>query len=336
MAIRRLRRREFIAGIGSAAAWPVVARGQQSERRPRIGLFFTVEPRDPVAQQYTHVFLQGMQEHGWIVGTNFEIVTRFGGISDSAQIQTAAQDLVSIHPDLILTAATPGTAAILKATQTIPVVFGFATDPVGLGFVESFAHPGGNATGFVNYDPSMGGKWVEILKDLAPQLSRVTLLFNPPMAAPTFSSFTPPIETAAKTFGIALKEAAVENVTALELEILATSRDPDAGLIVFPDTFMYVHRNAIISFANRAKLPVIYPWPEFARSGELLSYGVDLPDLYRRSASYIDRILKGANPADLPLQFPVKFQFVINLKTARELDLTVPPSLLARADEVIE
>jgi putative ABC transport system substrate-binding protein len=250
-----MKRREFIAGLGSAVAWPVVARAQQPERMRRIGLFFTVEPSDPVAQQYTHVLLQGMHELGWIVGTNFEIVTRFGGISNSGQIQTAAQELVSIHPDLILTAATPGTAAILKETRTIPVVFGFATNPVGLGFVESFAHPGGNATGFVNYDPSMGGKWVQILKDVAPHLSRATLLFNPPMAAPTFSSYAPPIEAAAKTFGIALKEAAVENVTALESEIIATSRDPDAGLIVFPDTFMYVHRDAIISLANRAKLP---------------------------------------------------------------------------------
>jgi putative tryptophan/tyrosine transport system substrate-binding protein len=332
-----MKRREFIAGLSGAAAWPVVvARGQQPERMRRIGLFFTVEPRNPVAQQYTQVLLQGMHELGWIVGTNFEILTRFGGISDIGQIQTAAKELVSTHPDLILTAATPGTAAILKETRTIPVVFGFAQNPVGFGFVESFAHPGGNATGFVNHDPSMGGKWVQILKEVVPCLSHATLLFNPPMAAPTFSNYAPPIEAAAKTFGITLRKAPVENVTALEPEIIAISRDPDAGLIVFPDTFMYVHREAIISLANRAKLPAVYPYPEFAREGELLSYGVDLLDLYRRSASYIDRILKGAKPADLPVQFPVKFQFVINLKTARALDLTVPPTLLARADEVIE
>jgi len=309
-----MKRRDFLAGLGSATAWPVVARGQQPERMRRIGLFFTVPPSDPIAQQYTQALLQGLHEFGWIVGTNLEIVTRFGGISDIGQIETAAKELVAAQPDLIQTAATPGTAAILKETRTIPVVFSIVSDPIGFGFVESFAHPGRNATGLVNWDSSLGGKWVQTLKEAVPQLTHATLLFNPAMMGIQLHNWKPPVEAAAKQFAITLRTAPVENVAAIESQMDVAS----------------------LSLANRAWLPAIYPYPEFAALGELLSYGVDLLDLYRRSANYIDRILKGAKPADLPLQFPVKFQFVINLKAARALDLTVPPQLLARADEVIE
>ena len=331
-----MKRRTFIADLGGAGAWPLVARGQQPERMRRIGLFFTVPPSDPIAQQYTQALLQGLHELGWIVGTNLEILTRFGGIGDIGRIQTAAKELVATQPDLIQTAATPGTAAILKETRTIPVVFSIVSDPIGSGFVESFAHPGRNATGLVNWDSSLGGKWVQTLKEAVPPLTHATLLFNPAMMGIQLQNWKPPLEAAAKQFSITLRTAPVENVAAIESEMIVASRDPDGGLIVLPDTFTYVYREAIISLANRARLPAIYPYPEFAALGELLSYGVDLLDLYRRSVNYIDRILKGAKPSDLPLQFPVKFQFVINLKTAGALDLTVPPTLLARADEVIE
>jgi putative ABC transport system substrate-binding protein len=331
-----MRRRAFIAVLGGAAAWPLMTNAQQPQGMRRIGLFFTVPPSDPIAQQYTQALLQGLHELGWIVGTNLEIVTRFGGISDIGQIEAAAKELVATQPDLIQTAATPGTAAILKETRTIPVVFSIVSDPIGSGFVESFAHPGGNATGLVNFESSMAGKWVQTLKEAVPHLSRATLLFNPPMIGRLFHNYEPSLSAAAKQFAITLRTAPVENVAAVESEIIATSRDPDGGLIVLPDTFTYVHRDVIISLANRERLPAVYPYPEFAALGELLSYGVDLLDLYRRSASYIDRILKGAKPADLPLEFPVKFHFVINLKTAKALNLTVPPTLLARADEVIE
>jgi putative ABC transport system substrate-binding protein len=328
-----LRRRAFIAGLGGAAAWPAVARAQQPKIW-RLGLFFTAPSSDPTPKQLTKALLQELEKLGWIVGTNLQIEVRNGGIDDTAQTQSAARGLVAMQPDLIQTAATPGTTAILKETHTIPVVFSIVSDPIGSGFVESFAHPGGNATGFSNLAPSMGSKWVQILKEVAPHVSRARLLFNP--RTTTLRYFQTTFEEAAEKFSIILNMAPVENVSAIEPEIVAISQEFNAGLIVPPDTFTYTHREVIVSLVNRERVPAVYSFPEFAKIGGLLAFGVDAADSYRLSATYIDRILKGTKPAELPVQFAVKFQLVVNLKTAKAQDLTLPATLLSTADEVIE
>jgi putative ABC transport system substrate-binding protein len=279
--------------------------------------------------------LQGLQEAGRNIGTDLQVDFRFAGGNNRAHIQAVAKDLVATQPDVIQVATTPGTAAVLMETHTIPVVFTFVSDPVGSGFIESFSHPGGNATGFVNLESSMGGKWVQILKEVAPRVSRVTLLFNP-ATGPQASYYREPIEAAAHALSISSRAAPVGDVAAIESEIFATARDPDSGLIVLLDIFVFNHRELIVSLANRARLPTVYPFPEGTRAGGLISYGIDNLDLERRAGGYIDRILKGSKPADLPVQFPTKFDFIINLKTAKALGLAIPSSLLARADEVIE
>jgi putative ABC transport system substrate-binding protein len=330
-----MKRREFIAGLGIAAACPVVARGQQTNRARRIGVLFTLQEDDPFAHQQAQALLQGLQEAGRNIGADLQVDFRFAGGSDRAQIQTVAKDLVATQPDVIQAVTTPGTAAVLMETHTIPVVFTVVSDPVGSGFIESFAHPGGNATGFVNIEASMGGKWVQILKDVAPRVSRVTLLFNP-STGPQASYYREPIEAAAHALSISSRAAPVGDAAAIESEIVAAARDPDSGLIVLSDIFIFNHRELIVSLANRARLPTVYPFAEAARAGGLISYGIDILDLERRAGGYIDRILKGSNPADLPVQLPTKFDFVINLKTAKALGLNVSAAMLATANEVIE
>src|SRR6476646_5818289 len=255
MLVSRTNRRAFIAGLGGAAAWSVVARGQQPKVW-RVGLFFTTPPNDPTPQRFKNALLKALQELGWTVGTNLQIEERNGGIDDSGKIQNSAKDLVSLQPDLIQTAATPGTAAILKETHSIPVVFSIVADPVGSGFVESFAHVGGNATGFSNSVPSMGGKWVQLLKEVAPHISRATLLFNPRTTTLRYVQTT--MEEAAQKFSVNLRMAAVGNVTAIEPEIMTISADPNGGLIVPPDTFTYTNREVIVSLVNRARVPAVY------------------------------------------------------------------------------
>jgi putative ABC transport system substrate-binding protein len=330
-----MKRREFIAGLGIAAACPVMARGQQTNRARRIGVLFTLQEDDPFARQQAQALLQGLQEAGRNIGSDLQVDFRFAGGSDRAQIQTVAKDLVATQPDVIQVATTPGTAAVLMETHTIPVVFTIVSDPVGSGFVESFSHPGGNATGFVNIESSMGGKWVQLLKEVAPRVARVTLLFNP-ATGPQASYYREPIEAAAQALSISSRAAPVGDTAAIESEIVATARDPDSGLIALSDIFIFNHRELIVSLANRARLPTVYPFSEAARAGGLISYGIDILDLERRAGGYFDRILKGANPADLPVQLPTKFDFVINLKTANALGLSVSAAMLATANEVIE
>ena len=230
---------------------------------------------------------------------------------------------------------TPGTAAVLKETHTIPVVFANVSDPVGSGFVQSLSHPGGNVTGFINIESSVGGKWLQLLKDVMPQLTRATVLFNP-AAAPHADYYRRTIEAAAKSLAITTSMAFVSDMAATEKEVLATAQDPSAGLIIGPDAFTFSHRYQIIELVNKAKVPAVYPLMPYATAGGLLSYGVDLIDLHRRAAIYIDHILNGAKPADLPVQLPTKVELVVNLKTAKALGLSIPPTLLATADEVIE
>jgi putative ABC transport system substrate-binding protein len=236
---------------------------------------------------------------------------------------------------LIQVLNTPGVAAVLKETRTIPVVFSVVSDPIGAGFVESFAHPGGNATGFVNIESSMGGKWVQILKEIAPHLAGITLLFNP-ATGPQANYYRGAIEDAARELSLGIRAAPAEDAATVDSEIAAAAAYPNGGLIVLPDIFTYAQRELIVSLANRARLPAVYPFPEFGPIGGLICYGVDNEDLQRRAASYVDRILKGARPADLPVQLPTKFDLVINLKVAKTLGLVVPATLLSAADEVIE
>jgi putative tryptophan/tyrosine transport system substrate-binding protein len=249
-----MRRRAFIASLGGAAVWPLVARGQQADRVRRVGALFTLQKDDPFARQQVQAFLQGLQAAGWNVGTDLQVDFRFSGGNDGAEIQAVAKDVVASQPDVIHVATTPGTAAILMETRKIPVVFTIVSDPIGSGFVENFSHPGGNATGFVNIEASMGGKWVQILKEIAPHVSRVTLLFNP-ATGPQANYYQGPVEAAARALSISSRVAPVGNVAAIEAEIIATAREPDAGLIAFSDIFVFNHRDLIASLANRARLP---------------------------------------------------------------------------------
>ncbi len=329
-----MKRRQFIGLLGGAAAWPVAARAQRSDRVRRIGMLNTLAEGDPQGQQQVQILLQSLQELGWKRGTNLEVDLRWGA-SNNERIQMIAKELVAAQPDVIQVTTTPGTAAVLRETRTIPVVFSIVSDPVGAGFVASLPHPGGNATGFINIESSMGGKWLELLKEVAPHVSRVTLLFDP-TTGPQANYYQEPIEAAARSLAIALKSAPVGDVAAIETEIAATVQERDTGLVVFPDIFTFTHRDLIVSLANRRNLPAVYPFTVFASAGGLVSYGVDLLDLQRRAAGYVDRILKGTKPEDLPVQLPTKFELAVNLKTAKALGLTIPESLLARADEVIE
>jgi putative ABC transport system substrate-binding protein len=329
-----MERREFITLLGgAAAAWPLAAHAQQDRVR-RIGVLIALGEDDPQGQQQAQTLLQSLQELGWKRGTNLEVDLRWGG-TNNERIQMVAKELVAEQPDVIQVTTTPGTAAVLRETRTIPVVFSIVSDPVGSGFVASLSHPGGNATGFINIESSMGGKWVELLKEVAPDVSGVTLLFDP-ATGPQVDYYRGPIETAARVLTIALKSAPVGDVAAIETEIAATAQEPHMGLIVHPDIFTYTHRDLIVSLANRANLPAVYPFAVFTSAGGLLSYGVDLLDLQRRAAGYVDRILKGSKPEDLPVQLPTKFELAVNVKTAKALGLSIPQSLIATADQVIE
>ena len=297
-----MRRRDFIKVIaGSAITWPLTTHAQQDRVR-RIGVLITLGEDDPQGQQQVQTLLQSLQELGWKRGTNLEIDLRWGG-TNNERIQMMAKELVAEQPDVIQVATTPGTAAVLRETRTIPVVFSIVSDPVGSGFVASLSHPGGNATGFINIESSMGGKWVELLKEVAPDVTRVTLLFDP-ATGPQVDYYRGPIEAAVRSLGISLKSAPVGDVAAIETEIAATAQERHTGLIVHPDIFTYTHRDLIVSLANRANLPAVYPFTVFTSAGGLLSYGVDLLDLQRRAAGYVDRILKGTKPEDLPVQLP--------------------------------
>jgi len=294
----------------------------------------TVSESDPQGQRWLHALLQGLQELGWRRGGNLDVDFRWGD-SDNARIRTIAKELIAAKPEVLQVISTPGTAAVLEATRTIPVVFTMVSDPVASAFVESLAHPGGNATGFINIEASMGGKWLELLTEVAPQVKRVTMLFNP-ATEPQADYYRRSIDAAAASLGIVTRAAPVGNVADIETEIVATGHEANAGLVVLSGIFTLTYRDQIVGLSNRVKLPAVYPFTPFSAAGGLISYGVDLTDLQRRAAVYVDRILHGAEPADLPVQLPTKFELVINLKTAKALGLTVPPSLLARADEVIE
>jgi putative ABC transport system substrate-binding protein len=327
-----MRRRAFITFIGGAAAWPLAARGQQAGRVRRIGALMSASESDPEYKADWAAFREALQQLGW--ADNIQIEARWSA-GDAARLQASAKELVAHQPELIFSQNTPTTAALLQHTRTIPIVFAQVVDPVGSGFVAGLPRPGGNVTGFLNLEGSMSGKWLELLKEVSPNVRKVLFLFNP-ATAPYASYFLEPFQAAAPLFRVQPVAAPVGHATELEALIAAQTREPGLGLMVMPDSYFLAHRADVIALAASNRLPAIYPFRAFSELGGLLSYGNDPLDNYRRAATYVDRILKGAKPSELPVQAPVKFELVINLKTARALDLDVPVQLQQRADEIIE
>jgi len=335
MQFDRLKRREFITLIGGAAAWPAAARAQQPERMRRIGVLMGFPESDSQAQGYFAAFRERLQNLGWTEGRNIKIETRWPIPSDVGSMQRFAKELVALSPDLLLSNTTPTTTALLQQTRTIPIVFAMVADPVGSGFVASFPRPGGNVTGFAVTEGTLGGKWLELLKEVAPRVTRVAMLFNPAVA--TYAEYwLNPFKSAAASFAVEATAAPVRDRSELESVVASQAREPNGGLTVMPDSFTDAHRVEITSLAARYRLPAVYAYRFFTVLGGFLSYGIDLIDNFPRAAGYVDRILKGEKPADLPVQAPTKYVLTINLKTAKALGLEVPPTLLARADEVIE
>ena len=328
-----MRRRNFIALVGGAAAWPMATRAQQRQS-VRIGVLGGYVVDDPEIQARIAAFRQGMQEQGWNEGSNLQIDYRWAG-PDAEPIKTFATELVATSPRVILAIASPSVAALRKVTHTVPVVFVGIGDPVGQGFVANLARPGGNITGFTGLEFSLGEKWLRFLKELAPGLSRAAFLFHPELG-PYYSHWLKSVESAATALGVQVTAAPVRAAADVEGAMSAIAAQPNGGLVVQPDAYTVANRGLIVELAARYRLPAVYTYPRDAAEGGLISYGPDLDDLYRRSASYIDRILKGEEPADLPVQQPLKYELVINLKTAKALGLAVPPTLQIAADEVIE
>jgi putative ABC transport system substrate-binding protein len=330
-----MKRRDFITLLGgTAVGWPLAVRAQQPERIRRIGVLMMYAESDAQAQALVAVFRAGLRDLGWTEDHKIRLDYRWA-TSDSESIQRSAKELVALQPVLILSSSTPTTASLLQQTRTIPIIFANIVDPVGSGFVASLPRPGRNVTGFLNLEASMTGKWLELLKEIAPRVARVAIVFNP-STAPYAEIYLTPFNAAAASLGVETIVAPVRDMTELDTVIAAQARDPNGGLMVMPDGFMFAHHAEIASLAARYRLPAVSSYRAFAKAGGLLSYGNDILDNYRRAATYADRILRGEKPSELPVQFPVKFELVINLKTAKALGLTVPPSLLASADEVIE
>src|SRR5262245_38800547 len=326
-----IRRRDFITLLGGAAAWPVAARAQPKQMR-RIGVLMGLVAGDPEAQSRVVAFENGLRELGWVKGRNLSIEYRWAG---DGILRDHATELLATGPDLILTNSTPVTVALREQSGVVAIVFTQVTDPVGQGLVPNLANPGGNMTGFTSFEFSIGTKWLEALKQTAPRVTRVALVFNP-KSAPYADLFLRPVEAAASSFSVSPIAAAVRDPADVDRVFDALAREPYGGLMVLPDISMTNYRERIIALAARHRVPAIYPFRFFAESGGLMSYGTDVAEVFRRAAGYVDRILKGTTPGELPIQAPNKYELVINLKTAKALDLEVPPMLLARADGVIE
>jgi putative ABC transport system substrate-binding protein len=329
-----MRRRDFIKVI-AAASWPLSAGAQQSNQMRHIGVLMAHNESDPEFKSYLDAFREGLQQLGWTEGRNIRIDARWGALDDADARQRSAKELVALRPDLIITQNTPPTASILQQTRTIPIIFVVVADPVGSRFVESLARPGGNATGFTIMEPTTTSKWLELLKEIAPSVSRAVFLFNP-ATTPYSEIYVKPFKVAAASLGLEAVLARVYDAAELDTALAAQGRERNCGLVVMPDGFLNVHRAEVISLAARYHLPAIYPWRFFAEEGGLVSYGSDQRDLFRLAATYVDRVLKGEKPSELPVQAPVKYELVINLKTAKALGLAVPRALLAGADATIE
>jgi putative tryptophan/tyrosine transport system substrate-binding protein len=324
-------RREFITLLGgAAAAWPVAARAQQDRQR-LVGVVAGFSESE-MRPQLT-ALRSKLSQLGWTEGRNLEIDTRLGA-GDFQRMTVEAGSLVSRNPDVIVTMGTPGLNAVRYHTKSVPVVFTLVADPVRLGLIESLARPGGHATGFTNFELSIAGKWLELIRDVSPKLARVTVINNP--ANPTASQMSPPIEAAGSAMSIQVSTAFVRGANEIESAIRDAAQQPDSGIIVIPDSLAVVHSDLILRLVERHRLPAIYAFRLFALKGGLVTYGLDIPEIYRQAGEYVDRILRGTKPSDLPVQAPNKFELIINLKTAKALGIDVPATLLARADEVIE
>jgi putative ABC transport system substrate-binding protein len=329
-----MRRREFIAALGGAAAWPLAARGQQnSDRIRRVGVLIPFSETDAETQVLVAAFKQRFQDLGWTDGRNVRFDYRYTD-GNPERTRSAGAELVGLAPDVILAYANPAVSSLIQVTRTIPIVFAQASDPVGSGFVSNLAHPGGNITGFHSFEPAIGGKWLEILKQVAPSVRRAAVVHHPNIAANT--AFVRAAEAASTTFGVTVTAAGVLSAADIERALTEFALTPDGGLIVAPAPPTFDNRQLIVDMAARLRLPAVYSYRFFVTSGGLLAYGIDGRDMWRAAASYIDRILRGEKPGELPVQLPTKYALVINLNTAKALGIEVPSSLLARADEVIE
>jgi putative tryptophan/tyrosine transport system substrate-binding protein len=330
-----MKRREFIAGFAGAVAWPLAARGQQPARIRRVGVLMDGTVTEPERQSWLAAFVQGLRQLGWTEGQNIRMDVRWNA-ADAGLARTYAEQLIGLMPDVILAASTVNLTAIRQATSTVPVVFVVVADPVGQGFVGSVPHPGGNLTGFSYFEFSLGGKWLGLLKEVAPGFGRVAVTFNPDMG-PQYKFFMPVIEAAAQSFGVEAIATPVRSTADIEPALASFVREPNGGLMLPGDSFTIVHQKLIANLTGRFRLPSISGIPDFAKDGGLMDYGpqIDLLGQYRQAASYVDRILNGLKPDSLPIQGPDKYRLVFNLSTAKTLGLIVPPTLLAIADEVI-
>jgi putative ABC transport system substrate-binding protein len=329
-----MRRREFIAFVGGAAAIPLSAHAQQPERTRRIGVFMATAENDPETKPRLSGFRQELEKLGWSEGHNVEFDTRFAAAPNVDQARAFAKELIALQPEVILAQSTPITAAFQQETRAVPIVFVFVNDPIGSGFIANLARPGGNITGLTLFEASAAGKWLAMLKEIAPNLARAGLLFNPKTTS--FADYVRDTEAMATSLGMELMPGPIENAADVRRTIESFSQLPNCGVVIPPDATTVVHRNLIIELANQHRLPAVFPFRLFVVSGGLMSYGINFVDVFRQAASYVDRILRGEQPADLPVQAPTKYETVLNLKTARTLGLTVPSTLLVRADEVIE
>ena len=330
-----MKRREFITLLGGAAAtWPLVAGAQQSERVRRVGVLVGTTADDPIGQARIRAFQQGLQQLGWTPEVNVQIVSRWAGVGDAEHYRRYAAELVALAPDVILASSGAVVGPLRRITRTMPIVFTETSDPVGAGFIESLARPGGNITGFLSFEYSLSAKWLELLKEIAPGVTVVGVLRDP--AIPSGPGQWGAIQSVAPSFGVELRPINVDDASEIERAMTGFARGSNGGIIVTASSLTVLHRGPIIRLAARQKLPAVYFQRVFVTGGGLMSYGADTFDAHRRAAGYVDRILKGEKPADLPVQAPTKYELVINLKTAKTLGLTVPPTVLARADEVIE
>jgi ABC-type uncharacterized transport system substrate-binding protein len=328
-----MRRRDFITFVGSAAAWPLAARAQQPERKRRIGFLMPLATDDLEAQARYAAFLERLQQLGWTDGRNVHIDTRWSA-GNAADTRKYAEELVALAPDVILASGSPGIGAALQATRTIPIVFAIVPDPVGAGHVQSLSHPGGNATGFMMFEYSLCAKWLALLKEIAPGVTRAAILRDPAIAA-GIGQFAV-IQSVAPSVGVDVSPINITDAAEIEREVAAFAHSANGGLISTASALSAIHRDLIITLAAQHKLPAVYQERYYVAGGGLISYGPNFLDQFRRAAGYVDRILKGEKPADLPVQAPTKYDLVVNLKTAKGLGLTVPQSILARADEIIE
>ena len=331
-----MRRREFVTLVSTAiAAWPFAAYAQQSQRLRRIGILMAFDENDVRAKKWLSKFDEELSGLGWTAARKPRMDVRWAG-DNVDRMRAFAKELVGLQPDVILSFGTPVTAALQRETRTIPIVFAIVSDPVGEGFVASLSRPGGNITGFHNSEASIGGKWLELLKQIAPGVGRAAMIFNPDTAPGHGKYYMPDFETSARSLNVEPIAAAVRSVADLEKVITDLGREPGSGFVAMADFFLFINRETAISLAARNKVPAVYPWRDVVLAGGLLSYGPDLEDIVRRAAPYVDRILKGEKPADLPVQVPTKFEVAVNVKTAKALGLEVPASILVSADQVIE